>query len=54
MVFDIRGEAICSTCGARWRRVRNHAVLVERKPPKRATPAQVEGRKPAKRVTRVR
>ena len=28
--FIYWGEAICPTCGARWRRSRNHAVLMER------------------------
>ena len=30
MLFDVRGEAICPICRARWRRQRNEAVLVER------------------------
>ena len=51
MVFDIFGMAVCATCGTRWMRERNHVVLVERKPPKRATPVVVKGRKPPKRVT---
>jgi hypothetical protein len=28
MVFDVRGEAICPECGARWRRLRNEVELV--------------------------
>ena len=29
MLFDLRGEAVCPTCGARWRRVLNVVKLVE-------------------------
>lgn len=29
MLFDVRGEAICPTCGARWRRTLNVVKLVE-------------------------
>jgi uncharacterized Zn-finger protein len=29
MLFDVRGEAVCSTCGARYRRTLNVIALVE-------------------------
>ena len=29
MLFDVRGEAVCPTCGARWCRVLNLVQLVE-------------------------
>ena len=35
MVFNTWGEAICPSCGARWRRAHNDAVLVPRKPLRR-------------------
>ena len=28
MLFDVRGEAICPTCRARWRRVLNVVTLI--------------------------
>jgi hypothetical protein len=28
MLFDVRGEAICPICQAKWHRHRNEAVLV--------------------------
>ena len=53
MVFDIYGEAVCPTCGARWRRERNDAVLLpsRRKSLERETPAPVTERRSRKRVT---
>jgi len=52
MVFDIYGMAVCPTCSAIWYRDHKGTVLLnERKPPKRAMPAPVKGRKPAKWVT---
>jgi hypothetical protein len=29
MLFDVRSEAICPTCGVRWRRTLNVAKLIE-------------------------
>lgn len=29
MLFDVRCEAVCPDCGARWRRVLNVITLVE-------------------------
>jgi hypothetical protein len=29
MLFDVRGEAVCPTCGARYRRTLNVIALVE-------------------------
>ena len=29
MLFDVRGEAVCSNCGARYRRVLNIITLIE-------------------------
>ena len=29
MLFDVRSEAVCPTCGARWRRMLNVIKLVE-------------------------
>jgi hypothetical protein len=29
MLFDVRGEAVCPDCGARWRRVMNVIKLAE-------------------------
>jgi putative SOS response-associated peptidase YedK len=52
MVFDIYGMAVCPTCSAIWYRDHKGTVLLnERKPPKRAMPVPVKGRKPAKWVT---
>ena len=52
MVFDIYGMAVCPTCSAIWHRDHKGVVLLnERKPPKRAVPVPVKGRKPAKRVS---
>ena len=52
MVFDIYGMAVCPACTAIW--YRDHKgtrLLHERKPPKRAMPMQIKGRKPAKRAS---
>ena len=49
MVFDIFGMAVCPSCSAIWYHDHKGTVLLdERKPPKRATPVPVKGRKPAK------
>jgi hypothetical protein len=37
MVCNTWGEVICPSCGARWRRAHNDAVLVPRKPLRRVT-----------------
>ena len=29
MLFDVRSEAVCPDCGARWRRVLNIVTLIE-------------------------
>jgi len=29
MLFDVRSEAVCPTCGSRWRRTLNVVTLVE-------------------------
>jgi hypothetical protein len=51
MVFDIYGVAMCLSCTAIWYRDQKGVVLLnERKPPKRAMPLPVIGRKSAKRV----
>jgi len=49
MVFDIYGMAVRPSCAAICRDHKG-VVLLERKPPKQAQPAQIKRRKPPKRV----